>query len=190
MTNFTAAALEHFERSHGIASTAQLRQLGLTRHQIIRLRRQGHLVRELHGVYRMPAVPLTELGRCAAVCAAHPTAIIAGPAAGRIWSFRQLPPDQRIHIVVLPHSQPSTAPWVVAHRTLAIDDGDRVERDDGVVVMTRLRAAADIARFDIDDLALGSILEQAMHDGNHTADDLRRVVFPWQTAGRKWPQYA
>lgn len=186
MTNFTTESLDRLAQTHGVASIGDLRSCGLTRHQVTSLRRKGHLVPVVRGVYRHRAFPLTEMSRCAAVCAAQPTGIIAGPTAGRIWSFRQLPSDMRIHLIVLPNANPCVLPWVVAHRTLALHDTDRVERDDGIVVLSRLRAAADMARFDIRDSALSSILEQAMHDGGYSPDDLRRVVFDWRAPARRW----
>lgn len=186
MTRFTREALQHFARTHGVASRADLHRCGLTRHQVESLRRAGSLVPVLRGVYRMPAVPWTELGRCVAVCRVHPSAVIAGPTAGRIWGFRQLPGDHRVHVLVPPHAQPTIARWVVPHRTSARHDDERTVRGDGIVVASRLRTAADLARWPISDRALGSILEQALHDGGHQPDELRRLAFAWRSPNRPW----
>jgi hypothetical protein len=93
------AAHAVFARQHGVASTRQLVDAGVSLRQIQRLQRHGDLELVLRGAYRTPSVPITELSRCAAVCLARPDVAIAGPTAGRLWGFRRLPPDQRIHVI-------------------------------------------------------------------------------------------
>lgn len=188
MTHFTSAALERLARSHGITSVAELLDCGLSREQVKSLRRHGGLVPVLRGVYRMPAVADSELARCGAVCRARDDLVIAGPTAGRLWGFRQLPRDARVHVFTSPHAQPTIASWVVPHRTTALRPSDCILRPDGIRVLSRLRSAADMARFDISNEALGSILEQAVHDGRHVPDDLRKMVFDWRSPNRRWVQ--
>ena len=181
----TPESLEYLEAHHGIASAEVLRSLGLSPFTVRRLVEAGNLEPVLRGVYRMPAVPLDEAARCAAVCAAHPELVISGPTAGRLWGMRRLPHDDRIHVLAPPGGRPTTSRWVKPHRTAAIHDDDRIARPDGVVVTSRPRTALDLARsVGPDDLL--SIIEQVMHDGRHRDDEMRRVAVDWLTPRRPW----
>ena len=114
MRPFTKEALDHLEAHHGIASRAQLDAAGLSAQTVRQMVDADNLVEVLKGVYRMPAVPFDEMARCAAVCAGHPNVAVSGPTAGRLWGFRRLPRDHRIHVLAPPASHPTLAPWVVA----------------------------------------------------------------------------
>ncbi|TFH20644.1 MAG: hypothetical protein E4H05_01840, partial [Acidimicrobiales bacterium] len=163
---FTPESLEFLEAHHGIASVDVLTTLGLSPFTIRRLVEAGNLESVLRGVYRMPAVPLDEAARSAAVCAAHPEVVISGPTAGRLWGLRRLPRDERIHVLAPPGARPTTNRWVAPHRTPAVHDRDRVVRPDGIVVTSRPRTALDLAR-SVGPIDLLSIIEQVMHDGRH-----------------------
>jgi very-short-patch-repair endonuclease len=180
---FTTESLDHLHSHHGVASLATLYQLGLSAHAVRILVAAGNLEPVLRGVYRMPVAPFDLAARCAAVCAAHPEALISGPTAGRLWGLRRLPRDDRIHAIVPPAAQPTVAPWVVPYRTDALHDSDRLVRDDGIVVARRPRTALDLAR-SVPRADLLSIIEQVMHDGQHTDDEMRRVAVDWMTPGR------
>lgn len=180
---FTTESLVHLESHHGVASARTLQGLGLSPHDIRRLVANGNLETVLRGVYRMPVAPLDLEARCAAVCAAHPEAVISGPTAGRLWGLRRLPRDDRIHVIAPPRAQPTVAPWVVPYRTLALHDSDRVVRSDGIVVTDRPRTALDLTR-SVRPHDLLSIIEQVMHDGRHDEQDMRRVAVEWLTPRR------
>jgi very-short-patch-repair endonuclease len=182
---FTTESLEYLESHHGIASIGMLKSLGLSPFTVRRLVEAGNLESILRGVYRMPAVPLDEVARCVAVCAAHPEVVVSGPTAGRIWGLRRLPRDERIHVIAPPGGRPTTSRWVVAHRTAAIHDHDRVVRPDGIVVTGRPRTALDLAR-SVGAGDLLSIIEQVMHDGRCSDDQMRRVAVDWITPRRPW----
>lgn len=185
MTEFTRQALDHLARHHGVADAASLHDAGMSTHAIRELVGAGNLEPVLRGAYRMPAVPLDELARCAAVCTAHPELTIAGPTAGRLWGFRRLPADRRIHVLAPPASHPSIADWVVAYRTTAYHDDDLVRRPDGIVVTSRPRTAFDLARH-LAPPDLLSVIEQAMRDGGHSSDEMYRVAIDWASRGRPW----
>ncbi len=185
MAHLPTALLEHFERSHGIASTSTLRHLGVSEHDLRDLRTAGSLERVLHGAYRLPAVPFDEHARCAAVCSAHPEAVISGPTAGRLWGFRRMPPDRRIHALFPPHSQPTKATWVVPYRTAAVHDEDVVRRSDSITLTSRARTALDMARW-LAPTDLRSVMEQALHEGRHDVDVLYRVAADWISPRRPW----
>ena len=185
MAHLTPAAHHHFATHHGIASIGQLIDCGMTRHEIKRLTELGSLEFVVQGAYRSPSVDFDELARCAAISIAHPESVIAGPTAGRLWGFRRLPADRRIHVISPPASHPTSCDWVVPYRTSTIDSDDVFERPDGIRLTTRPRTAFDLARF-VSPSDLRSIIEQAMHDGRHSADDMADVAIAWQSPRRRW----
>lgn len=181
--NPTAHAL--FARQHGVASTRQLLDAGISERRLQQLQHDGSLELVLRGAYRTPSAPYTELSRCAAVCAARPDVAIAGPTAGRLWGFRRLPSDHRIHVLAPPASNPAIARWVVPYRTAARHDHDIIERDDGIRLTTRQRTAFDLARWlGSDDLL--SVIEQAANDGGLVDDDFLEVAADWLSPQRPW----
>jgi len=185
MAHLTAAAHQHFARQHGVANVPQLVDAGLTRRLIERLERDGEIELVLRGVYRSRSVELDELGRCAAVCLMRRDIAICGPTAGRLWMFRRMPGDQRIHVLAPPASNPTIASWVVPYRTAAVHPADVIERSDGIRVTTRERTSFDLARhLGVDDLL--SVIEQAMRDGGSDDDVLRRVAVDWLSPQRPW----
>lgn len=185
MAHLTTAAHDHFARQHGVASVSQLLESGLGLRQIERLERDRAIELVVRGVYRSSSVRLDELGRCAAVCLLRGDLVVAGPTAGRIWGFRRLPSDRRVHVVGPPASQPTISPWVRVYRTAAIHGHDIVYRNDGIRVTTRQRTAFDLAReLHPDDLL--SVIEQAMRDGRLDDDDLREVAVDWLSPRRRW----
>lgn len=132
MVTLSSSAHAVLARQHGVASTRQLLDATMSLRQLQQLQHDGSLELVLRGVYRTPSAPVTELSKCAAVCSARPDVAIAGPTAGRVWGFRRLPPDHRIHVLAPPASNPAIARWVVPYRTAARHAHDIVERDDGI----------------------------------------------------------
>ena len=173
-----------FAQQHGVVATAQLLEF-VTSDQIERFEMHGTIVGFLRGVYRSPSWPLDELSRCAGVCLGRPYVAIAGPTAGRIWRYRRLPDDQRIHVVAPPGRKPVAASWVIAYRTAAIREVDVVDRSDGIRVTSRARTALDLARsVHPDDLL--SIIEQAMHDGHVSEEEMVSVAVDFVSPKRPW----
>ena len=121
MAHLPEAVHRLFAQQHGMAATTQLRSF-MSTDQIHRVEEGGSIVGFLRGVYRSPSWPIDELSRCAAVCLGRPYAAIAGPTAGRIYGFRRLPPDRRMHVLTPPARKPVDATWVAAYRTAAIRD--------------------------------------------------------------------
>ncbi len=186
MFKLPAVVLDHFEAHHGVASRGELVRLGVSPHMIKRMRVDGLLVDVLKGTYHLRGQALTYSGRCAAVCAAHPGHVIAGPTAGRLWNFRRLQANLKVHIISPPASQPVTASWIEPYRTAAIDhDRDVVHRDDGIVLTSRARTVLDLARW-LDDVDLRSVMEQAVGEGALTSSDLSAVAIDWVSSQRPW----
>lgn len=185
MGQLTPAAHHHFATQHGVASVAQLLDAGLGLRSIERLERDGAIELVVRGVYRSCSVHLDELGRCAAVCLLRDDVVVAGPTAGRLWGFRRLPKDDRVHVIGPPASNPTISAWVRTYRTAAIHPDDVVRRADGIRITSRARTAFDLARWLGHDDVL-SVIEQAMHEGRLDDDDLRRVAVDWLSPRRPW----
>ncbi len=185
MTHLTSRAHQFFARQHGIASVSQLRSSGLSPRAIERLEQVGAIELVLRGAYRTASVELDDIGRCSAVCLARPNTVVAGPTAGRLWDFRRLPRDRRVHVIAPPASNPAIAHWVVPYRTAAIHPHDVVERSDGIRVTTRERTAFDLARHLGADSLL-SVIEQAMRDGHLDEQAMRAVAVDWISPQRSW----
>jgi hypothetical protein len=185
VVHLTPQAHAVFARQHGVASVEQLLHAGMSDRQLRQLQHAGDLELVLRGAYRSPSAQVTEPSRCAAVCLARPDVAIAGPTAGRLWGFRRLPPDHRIHVIAPRVSNPAMARWVVPYRTDARHPHDIVERDDGIRLTTRARTAFDLARWlGPDDLL--SVIEQAAHDGALPDDDFLAVAADWLSPRRPW----
>ena len=185
MAHLTRHAHQVLARQHGVASTQQLLDAGLSARQVRHLQASQDLELVLRGVYRTSSAPDTELARCAAVCVARPDVAIAGPTAGRLWGFRRLPSDRRIHVLAPRASNPAIVRWVVPYRTDARHDHDVVERDDGIRITTRARTAYDLARWlGPDDLL--SVIEQAARDGQLDDGDFLDVASDWLSPRRPW----
>ncbi len=185
MVHLTPQAHEVFARQHGVASVDQLVTTGLSDRQLRHLQTTGDLHLMLRGAYRTPSAPITESTRCAAVCLARPDVAIAGPTAGRIWGFRRLPPDRRIHVIAPRASNPAITRWVVPYRTDARHEHDVVERDDGIRLTSRARTAFDLARWLAPDDLL-SVIEQAAHDGGVSDADFLAAAADWLSPRRPW----
>jgi very-short-patch-repair endonuclease len=185
VAHLNAQAHALLARQHGVASTRQLLDTGISPLQLKRLQQHGALELVVRGAYRTPSAPVTESSQCAAVCAARPDVAIAGPTAGRLWGFRRLPPDHRIHVIAPRASNPAIARWIVPYRTDARHEHDVVERTDGIRVTSRTRTAFDLARWlGPDDLL--SVIEQAAHDGRLCDDDFLAVAADWLSPRRPW----
>lgn len=188
MAHLTPHAHELLARQHGTVSVEQLLATGLSLREVRHLQRSGDLELALRGAYRTPSAPVTEVSRCAAVCLARPDVAIAGPTAGRLWGLRRLPVDRRIHVIAPRASQPAAARWVVPYRTDALHDCDVIERTDGIRVTSRARTALDLARWlGPDDLL--SVIEQVVHDGRLSDDDLLAVAVDWLSPQRPWVRW-
>jgi very-short-patch-repair endonuclease len=185
MTGVPSAVHALFAAQHGIASVEQLVGAGLSTRQIEHLRSAGQLVNAVRGAYATPSVPMTELSRCAAICLAHPDVVVAGPTAGRLWGFRHVAGDRRLHVIGPPASNPTVTERVIVYRTKAIHPEDVVERGDGIRVTSRARTAYDLTRILRPDIAL-SIIEQAMHDGMLSDAEMRAVAVDWMSKQRPW----
>jgi hypothetical protein len=185
MSDLTPAADAVLARQHGVASKTDLLGAGMIERQIRDVARRGGLVLVLAGAYRSPSVADEELQRCAAVCRAHPELVIAGPTAGRLYGFRCLPRDHRVHVIGPPHSHPTLTPWVKVFWTPTLREHDVIHRPDGIAVLDRPRRALDLARF-LGNGDLTSVIEQTLQDGGHAVGDLEAAAVDWLSPRRRW----
>ncbi len=188
MTNFSPEAQHLLALQHGVVSTDQLVATGHTKRQIERMEQQRQLVLVFRGAYRSPIAPFNEMARCAAICLARPNVAISAATAGRIWGFRRLPKDARVHVIGPRASNPACAPWIVTYHTDAIHPEDVLVRADGIRLTSRVRTAFDLARsLGADDLL--SVIEQAVRDGRVTEDEVWDVAADWVSPRRPWIQH-
>ena len=185
MTYLTPEANRLLAAQHGAVGVTQLQAAGLTPDQIRVLVRNDVLSPIIVGAYRLSAVPESESVRCVAVCLTRSNAVIAGPTAGRLWGFRAMPRDRRVHVLLPPMSRAPAAKWVAIHRSAAVHSTDIVRRSDGITLTSRARTALDLARF-ISGEELLSVIEQAMHDGQIPEAEMRAVAVDWLTTRRPW----
>ena len=161
-------------RHHGIITIAELRDAGANRSQVERMIATGELIVWSPGIYRSGHWPESAEQTMVAICLRYPAAIIAFVTAARMWTYRRLPPDQLIHILI-PHAHSPEVPGVVVHRCRRIDDVDVVLRPDGIRLTSPPRTVFDIADM-LGPPAAASVLEQVLNDKMFTFGTLTDTV--------------
>ena len=119
-------------------------------------RRRGCWCGSPNRSYGLGAVELDERAVAAALCAARPELVVAGPTAGRLWGLRRSPRDGLVHVIAPPASH-RREPWVKAYRTALIDPEDVVTHPDGLRLTSPSRTVVDLTRY-VDPFALTSII--------------------------------
>src|SRR4051794_24529187 len=149
---------EWLANHHGVVSAEALSGFGFPRRDIHRLVERDLLVPVFPGVFRSAHWPRGDEQMMAAVCQRNPNAMIGLLTAAREWSYRRLPKDPNIYVLV-PHSCSPKMPGVVVHRCRRIDPVDMVERDDGIRLTSPVRTIFDCADL-LGPEATASIIEQ------------------------------
>lgn len=181
MPAFTAPLARWFRDHHGIASSHDLRCLGLSEKHRQILLSTGVLEELFEGVYHLVSTPLDFQARCAAVCATDPSLVISCCSAGKLWGLRRSN-SPTIHVTTNRVTKP-LGRGVIVHRTPSLLADDIVDRNDGIRVTTPQRTFFDQARH-VGDLTLISIGEQIIDDQLATADELREIVVRLAVRGR------
>ena len=123
----------------GLVTTEQAAEAGVAPHRLLRLCRDGLLLRQHHGVYRDPAAPVSvEQRRMAAVLAAGDGAALA-PHRHRPPGRTQLPVQPAG--TVTPGPSPIRRPGMLVHRSH--DLGSDVVDHDGIPTTTPVRTTLD-----------------------------------------------
>ncbi|WP_158412561.1 type IV toxin-antitoxin system AbiEi family antitoxin domain-containing protein [Ilumatobacter nonamiensis] len=144
MPRFSADLLTHVASHHGVVTTRQMLDDGVTRHAIAHLSQERILKRLHNGVYLIASSPLTFEARCVAACQADPEAVITGPAAARLWEFRHVF-QPRVPEVLVRHDRTPITSGVTLRRTNVLTAEDVVVRTDGIRVASPPRAWFDCA---------------------------------------------
>jgi very-short-patch-repair endonuclease len=150
--------LAHFLRTHhGVVAQRDLDRLSVPPRHIRRLVRANVLERIGPEAWRLTAAPRTFEHRVAAACAIHPTAAAAFTTAGRLWNLRGMGPEA-VHVLIPgdPHRTPLVG---VLHHCYHVDDGDIIDRGDGIRITSPARTAFDLAAM-LTDNQLESVFEQ------------------------------
>ena len=126
---------------YGVVTRGELLGVGITRTQIKRRLRNGSLIREHPGVYRVGhRAPSTEATYYAAVRACGDGALLCGRAAGYLWGLlKGSPPPAE---VLAPTKR--RVPGVITHRSRHIDRRDRTTWA-RIPVTTVARTLVDLA---------------------------------------------
>ncbi len=155
---------------HGVVSIGRMVALGYSRPSVYRMVDRGELVVLLPGVFKGIQWPTGREQRMVAACMRNDSISIGYLTAAKEWSFRKVPHDPNIHLLV-PHTCSAKLlgefDGYVVHRCRQIDPVDIVQRDDGIRLISPTRAAFDIADVVLE-AATGSILEQLINDNRGT----------------------
>lgn len=181
MALFSSALAIAIANRHGIVTVDQFVADGTTLTAIKRHVHAGMLVRVHHGVLRVATSPDTFEARCAAACAADDQLLISGVAAARLWSFRHVWRTET-PIGLVAHDRTPIRNGVILRRTNRLDDGDAVERSDGIRVASPPRSWFDCAR-DVDDDRFERLTEWVL-DQHTTTPTLWRMTSRMSTRGR------
>jgi Transcriptional regulator, AbiEi antitoxin N-terminal domain len=125
---------------HWVASTAQLREIGVSKAAIQHARRTGLLSTPMRGVVALAAADLTFEGLAlAAQLAAGGEAFVSGPSAAVLYGLRAMPRSP-VEISVNQWRRVELPPWCRVFRTSWIDEErDVILRADGLRVATPLK---------------------------------------------------
>jgi very-short-patch-repair endonuclease/predicted transcriptional regulator of viral defense system len=148
----------HAAALHAVASTAELRALGLSAGGIHRRVRNGRLHPIHRGVFAIGHPRLTREGRWrAAVLACGPDAALSVRAAGALWRVR---PSSRARIdVTTPHRGRRGPAGIDLHRVRRLAPED-VTVVDGIPVTTLARTLVDLAEV-VDEQGLARAVHEA-----------------------------
>lgn len=149
MANVTDAA----RHDYGVIARSQLRELGLSRDQIIRVVRRGDLVVIHPGVYRTAGAPVTDEQRLlAAIRAAGPGAVASHIAAAWLWDLTD---DLDLHVSV-PRNRSPRIDGVTIHRSGDLS-AERTLHRRRIPTTTPMRALLDLGA-----IADATVVEDAL----------------------------
>jgi hypothetical protein len=138
--------LQFLADHHWVASTAQLRELGVTKAALQHARRTGLLTTPTRGVVALAAVQLSFEGRAlVAQLAAGGEAFVSGPSAGVLYGLRAMP-RSRVEISIKQWRRLELPTWCRIFHTSWIDEERDVSvRPDGLRIASPLRMLFGLA---------------------------------------------
>jgi very-short-patch-repair endonuclease len=178
------ALFDLMSRQHGVASTAQARQLGVSRRVEQRLLTEGSLASPCPGVLSAGGAPLTFRRRAMAAALSTGVIVISHGAAARLHDLDGFERHGTVDVLGVKGANPHRVLGVAIHRTRG-DIGPHVTEVDGIpalsleATLALLAPAVGIGRTA---RALDSALRQGV-----TAAELKEVATAWRKRGRTGP---
>jgi predicted transcriptional regulator of viral defense system len=182
MHRFHPDVLALVGRQHGVASSEQLQELGLTETQVGRMVNAKQLAVVHRAVYRLAGMPVSFESECVAVSLADSEIRISHQTAARLYGLRQMA-SARIHATVSHDRRPVVTDTVFVHRSRSFDVADSKLRDDRIRVTTPARTLVDLAAT-VGHQRLESALEHALHLRLVTIDELGETTERLAARGR------
>lgn len=182
MHPFDPVILNHVASHYGVSSRDQLRELGLTRHQIELMVNRRQLIAIHGGVYRLASTPEPFEGRCLAACLADPELAISHQSAARLSGIRQMR-DARYHVSTSHGRHPVVGGDVRVHHTGVLDPHHVRTRADGIRLTSPARTMFDLAKV-VGPERLESAVEHALRLELTTIPELWAVARRLATRGR------
>jgi hypothetical protein len=160
------------QKQHGLATTAQLRDAGLTSRQISGNAARGVIYRVRRGVYRLAGAPITWNQAIRAAClAGGADAVVSHTTAAAVWGFRHS--DRHGGDLHLTAHHQLRLPGVSSH-TICLGPGDTTVHN-GIPVTTAERTIIDLAGA-FSCKKLGEVLDDALRRRLVDLERLRRLV--------------
>ena len=128
----------------GVIAVRQAVEAGCSRRDAYRLVERGDFGLVMPGILHSAHWPVRREQLMIAACLRNERAVIAWTTACQEWTFRGVPKDDDVHVLV-PHGSSPELPGVTVHRCRRIDPVDIVERSDGTRITSPSRTLFDSA---------------------------------------------
>jgi very-short-patch-repair endonuclease len=169
-------------KQYGLATTAQLSRLGITRRQLVDLSRAGQVARVRFRVYRLCGVPPSwEMSALAAVLAAGEGAVLSHRSAAVLWGLLDRHAETGPLEATAPHQGRLSGVTVHRHR---LTPAERTRRA-GIPVTTPERTLLDLAESIRDSRELGRLCDEALRRHLVTVNQLHAAVRTHAGPGRR-----
>jgi hypothetical protein len=171
---FSPAAARWMSAHHHVATTAELRRLGLGLKATARLCRLGVLARVGRGVFVGCAGANTLEHRCRILCSFYPGGFVTGTTGAMLEGLRRQPVSSALQFSVRHgvHLEPRSG--VTFRQTTKLRSDDRRLRDDGIAVASWPRLAFDLAA-DLRAIDHRSVIHQLLDRRLVGADELLAI---------------
>jgi very-short-patch-repair endonuclease len=171
-------------QQHGVASTAQARQLGVTRRAERRLLREGTVRSPCPGVLTAGGAPLTFHRRAMAAALSRGVVAITHGAAARLHGLDGFAEHETVDVLGVKGANPHQHLGVLVHRTRG-DIDPHVTQLDGIPALTVAATLALLAPA----AGIGPTaraLDSALRNGT-SVEELKSVAETWRRRGRAGP---
>lgn len=164
------AVMSTAELQHGVISSRQMNECGLSRSRQQDLIRLGILIQVFRGVFAVAGRPFSRWSEAvAASLACGPRAVLSHTTAAAIHAFPAIP-DGRLAEVSVGASRHPRPRGVVTHRAATLDRPDIEERN-GILLTSAARTLVDLSpRYERHDL--GRLLDEGVIKRLWTLDDV------------------